>query len=177
MAMVTSGFNALGNRVASCPFSLNAGRAHQSARGQQLWPEPSATLLAHPLAMSLNCRIRAQRLKGRQARCEHSLVVQSMNALVARSADPDATLLLLACVAFAETVAPMNLARDQVVKGQCGTTATQAAAWIVDNWRHGRTVGAASTWIKGHVTWNRSCTHGWRRFRLAGSLPTASWPD
>ena len=77
--------------------------------------------------MSLDCRVFAQRIERRKALGECHLVVQPVQPFVAQSAQRNALLQGRAVVALAEVVAAVHLARNQVVKGQCGMATAQRA--------------------------------------------------
>lgn len=102
----------------------------------------SAALFACPLAVALDRRVAAQRVERREPLRKGQLVVESMDAAVAESADGDALLQLLACIVLAVVASPVHLARDQVVEGQRSLPAAQAApvGFAVEG-RHVRIMG------------------------------------
>ena len=94
-------------------------------------------LLAHPVHVALQRGVGAQCVERIQAFGERHLVVQAMQRIVACPAQVDTCLQRVARHAFAEEGAPMQLARDQVMEGELGVAAAQAAGSVSGSRLHG----------------------------------------
>ena len=64
-------------------------------------------------------------LQGAEFAGEHYLVIQPMQAVVTGSADIDTTLKLFLVIAASESLATMELTRNQVVEGEIPFTGTK----------------------------------------------------